>query len=294
MAGISDRQLKSWEKLGLVAPAAQYDFHQLIALRTLARLKAAKLPSSRIRKAVEAVRRTLREVKNPLTELKLYTDGPRIHVQVGKHRMEPESGQLLLDFGEAEIERMISLPERQEAIQQAEVKKKQREAEGWFLRGVEIEQTGGPVEQAADAYKVAVSLDPNMAAALVNLGTIYFTANDWVKAEKNYARAIEANPRYPLAHFNLGNLYDERGDSEKALQHYHAALKLDSNYGDAHYNLAVLHQTAGETMKAVRHWRAYLKIDAGSPWADVARRELGKLYASTLVKGKPKAEAEVS
>jgi len=58
-----------------------------------------------------------------------------------------------------------------------------------------------------------------------------------------------------------------------------------------HYNLALLHQGAGDVMKAVRHWRAYLKLDGSSEWSRIARRELGKLEAATVLRGNRPAAA---
>jgi hypothetical protein len=56
-------------------------------------------------------------------------------------------------------------------------------------------------------------------------------------------------------------------------------------YADAHYNLALLHQNSGEVMEAVRHWKAYLKLDGSSEWSRIARRELAKLEAVTVLPG---------
>jgi tetratricopeptide (TPR) repeat protein len=285
MLGISERQLRQWEKLGLVEAAEVYHFHGLIALRTLTRLREAKLPVAQIHRAVVAVRRKLSGSADPLTEVRLYSEGNRIRVQLGGQKMESESGQLLLDFDEAELERLVSLPMPRIQEDDSETKRRHREAETWFLRGVEMEQSAAPIDEVIDAYTIAISLDPKLAAAMVNLGTIHFTGQRLDKAEKYYARALEANPQYPLAHFNMGNLWDERGDREKAKQHYLQALALDQQYADAHYNLALLYQTAGEAMKAMRHWKTYLKLDPRSQWAEVARRELDRLYASALVKG---------
>ncbi len=286
LLGISERRLRKWEQLGLVEPAEMYHFHGLIALRTLVRLEAAKLPVAKIQRAVVAVRQKLSVGTGiPLTEFRLYSEGNRIRVQLGGQKMESESGQLLLDFGEAELERLVALPMPRIQEDEADLKRRHREAETWFLRGVEMEQTGTPIDEVVDAYMIAISLDPKLAAAMVNLGTIHFTAQRFEKAEKYYARALEANPKYPLAHFNMGNLWDERGERAKAREHYLRAVELDARYADAHYNLALLYQAAGESMKAMGHWRTYLKLDPRSQWAEVARRELDRLYSSAVVKG---------
>ncbi len=139
--------------------------------------------------------------------------------------------------------------------------------------------------EAIAAYQKAVSLDPQLAAAYVNLGTLYFGTQQYEKAANSYRRALSINPDYPLAHFNMGNLYDELGDTDQAQSHYQAALKLDPNYADAHYNLALLFQSSGKTLKAVRHWQTYLKLDSSSAWSAIARRELDKLSTALVVPG---------
>jgi tetratricopeptide (TPR) repeat protein len=69
------------------------------------------------------------------------------------------------------------------------------------------------------------------------------------------------------------------------LSHYLAALQIHPSYADVHYNVALLYQSIGQPLKAVRHWKLYLKLDPSSSWATIARRELGKLKDSTIVRG---------
>lgn len=278
--GITERQLKLWESQALIEPRESFDFTDLLALRSLIKLRDNKVPAARIRQALAALRTRLSDISNPLTELRLYGEGKRVHVEIGGQRMESISGQLLLDFDRAEMRRLLSFPATSPARNAQRVA-----AAHWFEKGLELEQTGAPVEDIIGAYEKAIGLDPQSAGALVNLGTIYFNALNWDNAEKYYLKAIEADPEYALAHFNLGNLYDEKRDAAKALHHYQEALRLNSNYADAHYNLALLEQTLGQPMKAVQHWKAYLRLDPSSDWALIARRELEKLRAATVVSG---------
>lgn len=287
VVGLTERQLRAWERRGLVKPAASYRFQDLVALQTLARLRASGISIPQVQKALNSLRAKMRESGDPLREFRIYAEGKKIRVQVGVQRMEPESGQLLLNFDSSEMRRLVTLP-RPSARESAQSSRKRRsEAEYWFQLGVSLEQSGGEVAKALEAYEVAVALDPNMAAALLNMGTLHFTAHNYERAERYYRRALEANPDYPLAHFNMGNLCDERGDKAGALHHYLNALRLQPDYADAHYNLALVYQGMGQVMKALRHWKAYLKLDPNSQWADIARRELRKLYASTVVQGTP-------
>ena len=279
---ISEKQLKSWEQQKLVAPTAIYGFRELLALRTLIRLRQNRVPPLRIRRAIQALTEKLSGVENPLTELKLYADGKRVRVEIDGRAMEAVSGQLLLDFDPAELSCLLEF----RAKESPHAERNQRQsAERWFQRGLDLEQTGAPSEQVIEAYQKAVELDPNSAGALVNLGTIYFNAHQWKEAERYYTQAIEVDPDYALAHFDFANLCDERGDHALALEHYLTALRLSPSYADVHYNIALLYQSMNQPMKAVRHWSAYLKLDPSSSWATIARRELAKLREATVVKG---------
>jgi tetratricopeptide (TPR) repeat protein len=283
---VSERQLQSWEKQKFVSPSGSFTFSDMLALRTLMGLRQNKIPATQIRKALDALRARLRDVHDPLTELKIYSRGKKIHVQFAGQKMEPISGQLLLDFDEAEISKLLAFPGQTARENPAARKHKSRlEAEQWFEKGLDLEQTGAPMEEIIEAYRKASEIDPTSAGALVNLGTVYFNARNWREAERQYRKALEVDPRYALAYFNLGNLYDEQGDRAEALAHYLSAIRFQSNYADAHYNVALLYQSTGQPLKAMGHWKLYLKLDPNSSWAVIARRELAKLKDSTIVRG---------
>ena len=171
---------------------------------------------------------------------------------------------------------MRSFPERRRGMNAM------RESEAWFQKGLELEETGAPVEQAVEAYRKVLELNPSAAGALVNLGTIFYRQRKLGEAEKYYEQAIAADPNYPLAQFNLGNLYDEQGRTRPALERYRRALELNPNYADAHYNLALLCERTGDALKAVHHWKAYLKLDSSGQWAEIARRELERLRQAMI------------
>ena len=284
LLGISERQIRSWEQQNFINAAPDYKFSDLLALRTLLDLRKNRVPPIKIRRAIAALRQRLGETTNPLTELKIYSEGNKIRVQFRGAKMEPVSGQLLLDFDKAEIEKLLSFPRKNGMDERSQTQKKRREAEHWFEKGLELEQTGAPLADIIRAYEQAIELDPVSAGALVNLGTVYFNARAFRDAEQQYRKALEVDPSYALAHFNLGNLFDEKGDREKALTHYLEALNVHANYADAHYNIALLYQSTGQVMKAVRHWQAYLKIDPTSSWAAIARRELAKLKETAIIR----------
>ena len=288
LLALSERQLRGWEKNRLIPAMDQFAFSDLIALRTLVKLRESHISPAQIRRVLAALRERLQGITDPLKQLRLISDGRRIHVQVGANAMEPISGQLLLNFDAAELKRLVSFPDRKKTD---ESRSRRESAEKWFQRGLESEQTGA-VQDAIKAYESAVALDPSSAGAWLNLGTIFFNARQFSKAESHYRKALEADPKYALAHFNIANLYDERGDYDRALRHYQESVRLHPGYADAHYNLALLCQGSGKVMDAVRHWKTYLKLDPGSSWASIARRELDKLRRHTVLTGKCDAGIE--
>jgi tetratricopeptide (TPR) repeat protein len=286
LLNVAERLLRSWERQGLIPQQDEYRFSDLLVLKTILKLRDAQVPPQRIRRSLLALRERLKDAPDLYSEIRVFSQGQRVQVQIGKQQMEPISGQFLLDFSESEVSKLLHLPKSSRDTEKtADLLRRKMESENWFERGLELEQRGAPVEQIIDAYQKAAALDPRAAGALVNLGTIFFNGHAWADAETHYKKALEIDPDYPLAHFNLGNLYDERGDYETAVFHYLAAVRLFPNYADAHYNIALLYQNAGEVMNAVRHWKQYLKLDTNTAWSHIARRELSKLEAITVVAG---------
>jgi tetratricopeptide (TPR) repeat protein len=278
--------LEDWESHGFVTRLEQYAFRDLIALKTLRQLRRSRYSAERIKLILSVLRERLRHVHDPLTDLKIFTDGRKLTVQVDGQKMEALSGQLLMDFDKEEIRRLLAFPgQRSEETIAEALANRQREARKWFERGVEMEQSGAPPEQIIEAYGKALEFDEDAAGAWVNLGTIHFHLRRWKEAEQHYRTALQKRPDYALAHYNLGNLYDETGSPQQALSCYLRALELDESYADAHYNVALLYQNRGESLKALKHWRAYLKIDPAGYWAGIARRELARLRQESLVGG---------
>jgi len=286
LLGIRESVLEDWEENGFVPRAEHYAFKDLVALKTLRQLRARRMPAARIRLILESLRSKLRHIADPLQELKIYTDGRRLAVQVDGRKMEPLTGQLLLDFDQDELRRLLEFPSRRaERTLALEMEHRMREAEQWFERAVEMEQVGAPPEQIIAAYEKALERDPDAPAPHVNLGTLYFHRKQWKQAEAHYRAALALRPRYALAWFNLGNLYDELRDPDRALECYLKALECDASFADAHYNAALIYQSRHDTLNAVRHWQQYLKLDPSGYWAGIARRELARLKQETLLEG---------
>ena len=270
---ISENRLRSWEQRGLYERRTEFGFADLIALKTLQKLRENRVPADRIKDSLAALREKLADIERPLWELRIFSDGRRVAVELPHGRMEALTGQMLFNFEASSLRRVEMLPkptqlERAERLHDAEV---------WFRRGLELEESGAPMAEAIEAYRHALDLNPEAAGAWVNLGTLSYRQGELQEAEICYRHALRISPNYALAHFNLGNICEELDRLNEAVDHYQIAINLQNTYADAHYNLALVFERQGEPMLAAKHWRTYLKLDPASPWAGIARQQLRNL-----------------
>jgi tetratricopeptide (TPR) repeat protein len=64
-------------------------------------------------------------------------------------------------------------------------------------------KNGRYFEEAFEEYKQALTLDPRMVSAHINVGNIFYTTGQYAEAIANYHRALDADPQSLLALFNL-------------------------------------------------------------------------------------------
>jgi tetratricopeptide (TPR) repeat protein len=277
-AQITPNLLRAWQRSKFVPSDRPFTPEDLAMVRGLASLHRAGLTGKRLASALQWIETEFGSL-DVIRDARIVHRGRRTFLKLPGQEVELWSGQLRFRFDSPAAVQFSPADAEEES------KQRRREAEQWFQRGLELEQSGAPVDQTIAAYRKAGELDEKSAGAFVNLGTIYFNARMWRECEKYYRKALEADSNYALAHFNIANLYDERGLRDQALVHYEEALRLKPQYADAHYNLALLFQGSGQTMKALKHWKTYLRLDPSSSWAAIARREIRKLQESALVDG---------
>lgn len=281
---VSERRLRAWEKQGLVDAAGSYGFSDIAALRAIKRLSDLHFSGAQIRKAINGLKTRLEHIERPFEQARFTAEGRRITVHVAGDKLDPVSGQLLFDFDARAEAPVRAFPTKRQETAAATSIAREAEAEAWFQRGLALEESGAPVQDAISAYRKAVEANPKASGALVNLGTIAFRLRKLKDAEMLYRRALESDPDYALAHFNLGNLYDEQGNQTEARRHYQDALRLNPRYADTYFNLALLCERNNEILQAIGYWHSYLKLDSTSSWARAAKKQLDRLKRSVRSK----------
>ena len=267
IVGLTAKQLDYWDRLRLVSPRKEqgnrfYDFRDLIGLRTVKQLVEKGVPASRLRRALAALREKLSHAQAPLAELRVFSDGKDILVERGEARLEPLSGQFVLNFETRELGEKVRVMAGPNA-------------DDWLATALEYDAEENTRAQAIEAYDHALSIDPQKVDALLNCGTLCYEEGNLKRAAEYFMRALQVDPENALAHFNLGSVLEEVGRLEAARLHLRNAVRLDPNYPDAHYNLAFVCEKLGAHNEAQRHWKAYITLDPSSPWCGYARQRLG-------------------
>ena len=263
---VTDKQLNYWERLQLVSPRKGgaekfYDFRDLITLRTAKQLIEKGVSANRLRRSLVALNQKLSQVQAPLTELRILANGRDVIVEHDGARLEPISGQFVLNFDTRELrDKVRVMPERS--------------AQDWFSLALQYEADPGSRTEAVDAYERVLSSNPQHVDALINLGMLSYDGGDLEKAVNCFRRAVALEDDNAVARFNLGSVLEEMGELEEARQHLRLAVRLDVKYGDAHYNLAFVCEKLGADAEAREHWQRYVELDPGSPWCDYARNRL--------------------
>jgi len=251
MLGLSVGQIRSYVRAGFLDPSRsargemQFSFSDLVLLRAAKGLVAARIPSRRVKRALSRLSAQLPEGRS-LRDVHIRAEGDKIVVGDGARRWSPEDGQVLFDFGTAELARRIAPLAR---------KAKGASADDFFERGCDLEEADP--EAAADAYAKALELDPDHADAHVNLGRLMHEAGDAATAAEHYRHALAKRGNDSTAAFNLGVALEDLGRRAEAISAYQLAVQGDPPCADAHYNLSRIYEHLGQGAPALRHLRTY-------------------------------------
>jgi tetratricopeptide (TPR) repeat protein len=265
------RQLNAWERAGLISASEHYSFDGLVQLRKLRELAETRISVKSIRQSVDAMQKVA-GLSNPLLEVAVVARGSRLAFRQGGALVDPMTRQMAFDF-EMSLSAGLAVVRRSAA----DVNSQAVEVQEMFLRAVRLEENVATLAEAKDLYDEILEIQPDHAAAAINLGTIRYNERDFSGAETLYRRATEADPEYALAFFDLGNVLDELQRLPDAISAYERALKLVPQYADAHYNLALAYERIQEPRRALRHWTRYIQLDPSGPWASHAKMQAKRI-----------------
>jgi tetratricopeptide (TPR) repeat protein len=287
---VQESRLRYWTQTGFVGPTVRkggrfyYTFNDLIAVKAAKDLLATGMPLQRVRKNVEALKQALPGDTHPTTKLRVCCDGETIVALADDIAFQPIGGQVVMafnvpSFGE-HVMQTLAMP-RVEAVP-APVDDNPTEAHGGttayknFVEACAAEDRGES-DVAEHLFRQALDLEPNMAAALTNLGNLVYRQGELHEARSLYERALDHEPAQPEARYNLANLLEDLGDTELAISEMRRVCAAAPEFADAHYNLGIMLAQVGGTTQARQHLERYLELDGASDWARHARSFLERI-----------------
>jgi len=125
------------------------------------------------------------------------------------------------------------------------------------------------LKQTAEAraeYERALALDPKMAEAYLNLGTLLLDT-DPASARAPLAKAVELLPSQSRPRFLLGVAEERAGDFSKAADSFEGAVRLDSSDSETLLHLANLYLQLKRPADAESKFRRVLEIQRVDPHA---------------------------
>ena len=280
--GLSEQRLRYWAQTGFLVPSrrekgrARYTFRDLIAVKVAKELLDAGLPLQRVRRSLDALRLKLARSQGDLASLRIRCDQDRVIVEDEAGAFEAVTGQRVLDFQVGDLSddvaQVLAMPWTTRA----------REAGGpsayeSFLEGCALEDDDPA--RAAACYRRAVDLDPDLAAAWTNLGSLQVEAGDVDGARDSFAEALRSDPDQPEARLNLAELALREQDAELAIEGYRGVLVQHPDHPEAHYGLARALLAVGGRAQALAHLERFCRAMDGvaDPRMASVRRTMARL-----------------
>ena len=259
MLDLSVGQVRTYARAGFFDPARgsrgedRFSFQDLVLLRTAKGL-TARIPARRVCTALRRLRQQL-PTGRPLSGVQIGADGDSIVAHQSGRIWQPESGQTHFNF-QGEDQQPAAVPD---AVPVPALRRDNTlDPEDWFRLANDLEMSAP--EQAREAYRRALELDPGHVDARINLGRLLHEAGQLRAAEANYRLSLADQPDDATALFNLGVVVEDDGRRREATEIYRRTIAADPEYADAYFNLARLLEQLGDRTAALRYLSTYRKL----------------------------------
>jgi tetratricopeptide (TPR) repeat protein len=134
-------------------------------------------------------------------------------------------------------------------------------------------------EDAAQAYREALRVDPKAAQAHTNLGTLLHDKGDYAGAKASYEEALTLRPA-PDRLWNLALVCEQLGEPEEAELAYEQMVEIRKDWAEAWFRLATIRFDRGDFGRALQAFESAAEAKLGWPEAlidvGVCRYKLGE------------------
>jgi tetratricopeptide (TPR) repeat protein len=118
----------------------------------------------------------------------------------------------------------------------------------------------GMYDNAIEAAKMAIQVEPKYANAFVILGRVYSAKKQYDEGISALKRAIELDPNYAAAYEELGKAYFGKRQYNDAVSYYKKAIEVGPKVVDRYISLADLYRKMGNFGDAINTLKKALEI----------------------------------
>ena len=260
LAGLPTARIRTLVQAAVLAPTGEdpgwrFSFRDLVLCRSARRLIDDRVTPDRLVSALSDVKARLPEAQ-PLSGVGLEAVGRRVVARDGQVCWEVDSGQVRFDFHEAPVPKpgIVNLGPVEPEPEVANDATMMTSLE-WFELGLELEVKHP--EQARDAYRRALELDPLDREARLNIARLLRQAGLLEAAESHYRLGADLHPDDARPVFHLGLLLEGQARWWDAVAAYEMASQRAGRSADVFRRLAGLYERLGDSTQALRALKTY-------------------------------------
>jgi tetratricopeptide (TPR) repeat protein len=141
------------------------------------------------------------------------------------------------------------------------------DAQGYYTLGVELYKQNRD-EQAAEAFRQAIALDPDFAAAFMKLALAYRALGKkeeatkaYEQAAKGYEKLLDDDPKNAEAQLNLGEAYSRLGDYQKSIEAYRRGVRLKEPDSTTYYDIGLTYNKLARYTEAVGAFKKSIELN---------------------------------
>jgi len=132
-------------------------------------------------------------------------------------------------------------------------------ADGFNNLGLSL-QGQGKLEEAIEAYNKALAIKPENAGFYYNMGNALQGKGKLEEAIEAYNKALSIKPDHAESYYNMGNAIQGQGKLEEAIEAYNKALAIKPDYAEAYNNMGNANQGQGKLEEAIEAFNKALAI----------------------------------
>jgi Tfp pilus assembly protein PilF/ADP-heptose:LPS heptosyltransferase len=131
--------------------------------------------------------------------------------------------------------------------------------------------------ESADIFQIALDTDPEYIEVYSNMGAALNKAKKYEESIKALETAIQKLPNHSGAYTNLGNVYNKLHEYKKAVKYHEKSIQLEPNGANAYSNVGTSYKNLGFTKKAIESYKKAIEL---KPDFENAHFDLSTVYLS--------------